>query len=131
MRYLLDTQALIWFVENNLRLSLNAKNLIENAQNDIFVSHFSFVEIAIKQAVQKVFLQQGLDSLIEETRQQFIEVIAIKNTHLLAYANIPFLENHRDPFDRMIIATAVTEQLTLISTDEKMSWYPELINVEW
>ena len=131
MRYLLDTQALIWFAENNPRLSDLAKGLIENPENEVFVSQFSYIEIAIKIAVRKLTLKRGLLSLIEECQNQRILTLTIQNSHVLVYNDIPLLENHRDPFDRMIIATAMLEDLSIITSDEKFNWYPDLIRVAW
>ncbi len=131
MRYLLDTQALIWFVENNERLSPLAKRLIENSDNDIFVCPFSYVEIAIKEALNKVVVKNGLESLMQEVTKQHIEVLDMAQSHILAYAQIPLNENHRDPFDRMIMATALAENMVVVSPDEKFNWYPNLIRVVW
>lgn len=131
MRYLVDTQALIWFAENNPRLSDLAKGLIENPENEIFVSQFSYVEIAIKIAVKKLTLEKGLSSLMVECQEQRIITLAVQTSHVLAYNDIPLLENHRDPFDRMIIATAIVENLSVITSDEKFNWYPDLIRVAW
>lgn len=131
MRYLLDTQAVIWFIENNPRLSYTAKSFIEDPDNIILVSQFSFVEIAIKEALRKLSLKNGLESLIKETEKQDIQVLNLNQNHILAYKNIPLHENHRDPFDRMILATAFSEKLPIITSDEKFSWYAPLIDVVW
>ncbi|MPR35133.1 type II toxin-antitoxin system VapC family toxin [Salmonirosea aquatica] len=131
MRYLVDTQALIWFADDNSRLSSRAKDLIKNPDNEIFVSQFSYVEIAIKIAVRKISLEKGLISLIENSQIQRIMTLAIEHSHILAYSEIPLLEDHKDPFDRMILATALVEGLPIITFDEKFSWYPDLIKVEW
>ncbi len=131
MRYLLDTQTIIWFVENNKRLSPFAKKLIEDSNNDIFVCQFSYIEMAIKEALNKLVLQNGLKSFIQEVENQNIEVLTLRQSHILAYGQIPLNENHKDPFDRMIMATAFAEDITIISVDEKFSWYSGLINVVW
>jgi PIN domain nuclease of toxin-antitoxin system len=96
MRYLLDTQVIVWFVENNKRLSPLAKSLIEDSDNDIFVCQFSYVEIAIKEALNKVVVQNGLKSLIEEVEEQSIEVLTLSQNHILAYSQIPLNDNHKD-----------------------------------
>lgn len=63
MRYLIDTQALIWFVENNPKLSISAREVIETTDNEIFVCQFSFVGIPIKEALHKVVVKNGLKAL--------------------------------------------------------------------
>ena len=131
MRFLLDTQALIWFLEDNVRLSSHAKKLIENPENEIFVSQFSFVEIAIKETLNKIVVKNGLASLMEESQLLNIQVLGIKKEYILAYRTIPLLEKHRDPFDRMIMASALVEHLPIITADEKFKWYPDLIEVVW
>ncbi len=89
MRFLLDTQALIWFLEDNVRLSSYAKKLIENPENEIFISQFSFVEIAIKETLNKVVVKNGLASLMEESQLLNIQVLGIKKEYILAYRTIP------------------------------------------
>ena len=131
MRCLVDTQALIWFAENNPKLSDLAKRLIEDSGNEIFVSQFSYVEIATKIAVQKLTLKKGLLSLMDECQNQRIITLTVQNSHLLAYNDIPLLENHRDSFDRMIIVTAIVEDLSIITSDEKFNWYLDLVRVTW
>ena len=131
MRYLVDTQALIWFADDNSKLSSRAKDLIKSPENEIFVSQFSYVEIAIKIAVRKISLERGLLSLIEDSQNQRIVTLAVKHSYVLSYSEIPLLEDHKDPFDRMILATALVEGLPIITSDEKFSWYSDLITVEW
>ncbi len=131
MRYLIDTQALIWFVENNPKLSISAREVIETSNNEIFVCQFSFVEIAIKEALHKVVVKNGLKALMVEVEKQDIKTLPITQEHILSYGQIPLNENHKDPFDRMIMATAFAEKLPIITSDEKLSWYAGLIEVVW
>lgn len=130
-RILLDTHALIWALENPKLLSVNASNLILDLENEVYVSQISFFEIAIKQALGKITLQLGLVGLMEETRKQSIEILPIVDAHLLAYTQIPLHAEHRDPFDRAIIATAFCEQLELVSVDEKFKLYPDWATIIW
>ena len=130
-RILLDTHALIWALENPKLLSSNASNQILDLTNEIFISQVSFFEIAIKQTLGKITLELGLDGLIEETRKQSIEVLPLTDAHLLAYTQLPLFAEHRDPFDRVIIATAFCEQLEVITVDEKFKLYPDWTKIIW
>ncbi len=87
--------------------------------------------MAIKEALNKLVLQNGLKSFIQEVETQNIEVLTLRQSHILAYGQIPLNENHKDPFDRMIMATAFAEDITIISVDDKFSCYSGLINVVW
>lgn len=68
---------------------------------------------------------------MEETKAQSIEILPLGESHLVAYTELPLLAEHRDPFDRGIIATAFSEQLDVVTTDEKFHFYPDHIKVVW
>lgn len=130
-RILLDTHALIWALESPELLSSSAFEKILNIENEVFVSQISFFEIAIKQTLGKITLQLGLAGLFEETRKQSIEILPVNDAHLLVYSQLPLHAEHRDPFDRAIIATAFYEQLEIVTVDEKFKLYPDWVNVTW
>jgi PIN domain nuclease of toxin-antitoxin system len=130
-RILPDTHTLIWALENPRFLSTAAADIIQNIENQVFVSQVSFFEVAIKQVLGKITLQRGLLGLIEETKAQSIEILPLSEFHLIAYSQMPLHAEHRDPFDRAIIATAFHEQLEVITTDEKFKFYPDWITVIW
>jgi len=130
-RILLDTHALIWALESPELLPPNAAEQILDVDNEVFVSQISFFEIAIKQALGKITLQLGLVGLIEETRKQSIEILPLGDAHLLAYTQLPLHAEHRDPFDRAIIATAFCEQLEVITVDRKFKLYPTWVRLIW
>ena len=130
-RILLDTHILIWSLESPEMLSANATEQILDDDTEVFVSQASFFEIAIKQAIGKITLQRGLAGLIEETNKQSIEILPISDAHLLAYTQLPLHPEHRDPFDRVIIATAFHEQLEVVTADEKFKLYPSWIKIIW
>ena len=118
--YLIDTQILIWTLVTPSKLAQPVKNALKN--ETIFVSQISFFEIAIKQKLGK---PPELDLTIEQLTS-FIErdgfnPLSIQNKHIDAYANIPLLPNHRDPFDRLLLATAFSENMPIISADENFA----------
>ena len=130
MAYLIDTQILIWSISNPSKLSNQTKNILGN--NDILVSQISFFEIVIKQRIGKLIeIQLTIPELIAEIRQDGYKVLPIQNAHISAYNQIPFFDNHKDPFDRLILATALSENLPVISADENFRLYvPQIQLIE-
>ena len=130
MRYLVDTQIAIWAKENNPRLKVYIKSILEDLNNDIYVSAFSLQEIAIKHQLAKlpnfmVSVENFTQTLIDDD----FSILSISNAHLFNYNRIPLYDDHRDPFDRFILATALTENMTIITADEKFKRYEPLIKV--
>ena len=115
MKYLLDTHALIWSLEANPQLSIKAQEIIENNHNTIYVSIVSLWEIAIKISIGKLQLSQSLDVVIKLLAQHNIEILTVQSEHILTVLNLPF--EHRDPFDRLLIAQALTEKMKFISNE--------------
>jgi PIN domain nuclease of toxin-antitoxin system len=115
MRYLLDTHTLIWFLEGDNRLSVAANDIISNADTDIYVSIVSLWEMAIKISLGKLQLSQSLEQVIDKLGQQNITLFSVYPTHVLTVLNLPF--EHRDPFDRLLIAQALVEDMTFISNE--------------
>jgi len=130
--YLLDTHALIWFQEDNPKLPLPIIDLIQNTGNTILFSQVSLFEITIKRKIGKL---PALFATIEEIYQQAISdgfiFLNIQNQHIYNYNEIILLEDHRDPFDRLLIATANVEDSTIISSDEKFRLYSDTVKVIW
>ncbi len=132
MRYLLDTHCLIRFQEANPRIPGGVMKIIRDPDNIILFSQLSLYEIAIKQKIGK--LPQFLATITQVYQQALKDnftFLSIGNKHLEAYNNIPLLEDHRDPFDRLLIATAYAEDVEVMSGDKNFSWYPDFIKVVW
>ena len=123
MRLLLDTHAFLWFVLNDPLLSGNALQLIADPNNEILVSPVSYWEIAIKISIGKYSLANPVDSFFEReiTLNQFT-ILPIETKHVGPLTNLPF--HHRDPFDRLIIAQAIAEQIAVVSADATFDAYP-------
>ena len=121
MRYLLDTHALIWHLEDDARLSTISKSVVENEQNEIFATIASFWEMAIKISLGKLNLKMPLDDMFEKLESMEIAIINIQASHVRNVQNLP--HHHRDPFDRMIIAQADAEKCTIISIDNAFDAY--------
>lgn len=127
MKYLLDTHTLIWFMEGDHQLSKSTKDVIEDTSNEKFVSIVSFWEMAIKISLQKLDLKKPIRKLITEVLETDIQVLPLSFNDILIVSQLPF--HHRDPFDRIIIAQAITENLTVIGQDKHFEEYD--ISIFW
>ncbi len=129
--YLLDTNYLLWSLGGSPQMSLLARDLLENTDRQIYFSQISLIEISIKVKLGKLHLSTVTleDFYLEAIDKAKFTFLPITNQHIHHYQNIPLLEQHRDPFDRLLIATANIENLAIISADEKLKLYPEFIEV--
>jgi PIN domain nuclease of toxin-antitoxin system len=118
MRLLLDTHVLLWWLDNNPRLSVYARTVIADSDNQVFVSAVSGWEISIKRAIGKLAAPEDLLGAIAANN---FESLAIKMEHTLPLGDLPL--HHHDPFDRMLIAQALYEDLILLSGDKKIALY--------
>ena len=117
MKLLLDTHTLLWFIAGNTNLSASARSLIEDASNEKFVSIASVWETAIKISIGKMSLSTPFDVLFPHQLEiNGFELLPVKIEHTSVVATLPF--HHRDPFDRLLIAQAIEEKMTLVSVDE-------------
>lgn len=121
MKCLLDTHTLLWYLEDNPKLSAKAKQIITNPQNLVFVNIVSFWEIAIKFSIGKLQLSKPIIELITETKRLRIEVSPVEEIYILQIQDLPL--HHRDPFDRMLIAQSLSENIPIISIDELFDLY--------
>ncbi|WP_293790047.1 type II toxin-antitoxin system VapC family toxin [uncultured Pedobacter sp.] len=125
-KYLLDTHILLWMQDDNIALSNRARNILEDPTLNLYLSIASLWEITIKQSIGKLQLDYSLDELIESCNETNITVLPIDIEILKTLKSLPFL--HRDPFDRITIATSIEFGLDFISSDEIAKKYiPEVI----
>ena len=111
-RLLLDTQALLWWLADDPSLGPNARQLIENENNEVYVSAASAWEISIKKSIGKLKAPDDLDGVIDE---EGFEKLPVTFFHGERAGALPAI--HRDPFDRMLIAQAQAEGLDIVSSD--------------
>ncbi|MDZ7344437.1 MAG: type II toxin-antitoxin system VapC family toxin [candidate division KSB1 bacterium] len=122
MKFLLDTQAFLWFITDDLKLSSFARSLIEDQDSDRLISLASLWEIAIKTSLGKLELKKPFEDLLpHELELNEIDVLEIKIAHLAQVASLPF--HHRDPFDRLLIAQRLVEKLPVVTMDTKFDAY--------
>ncbi len=120
-RYLLDTNAFLYFINNDSALSEAAKNIIES-EVELLISAASLWEIAIKFSIGKLNLPDSFENFIPaQLQQNDIGILPITLSHLEKVSTLPF--HHKDPFDRLIIAQSVFENLTVLSTDAVFDLY--------
>jgi PIN domain nuclease of toxin-antitoxin system len=121
-KLLIDTQSFIWFVENNPQLSVNARSIMENEEYSLFISIASLWEIVIKSSLNKLELKKSVSEFINNVNENGFTVLPIKLQHLITLYELEYM--HKDPFDRIIISQAMTENMSIISSDKYFERYP-------
>jgi PIN domain nuclease of toxin-antitoxin system len=127
MRVLIDTHALLWYLQGDANLSNLALTTIEDKDNDVFVSIVSLWEIAIKLGLSKLELQRPFENLEADLQRLDIKILPIAFAELDIYRSLPL--HHRDPFDRILIAQSIGNSLTIITRDALFE--PYSIRVVW
>ena len=101
-----------------------------DTRNEKIVSQLSFIEIAIKINIGKLpGFNISLHDFMYHVRNNGFSMLPIANKHLITYTMLPFIGNHKNPFDRMLIATAINENMTIITVDDKFKLYKNLIRL--
>ena len=119
MRLLLDTHALLWWLSDDRRLGQRARSLIADRTNDVLVSAASLWEIVVKRRIGKLDAEIG--AIEEAVVRDGLERLSITPAHLALLATLP--AHHRDPFDHLLIAQAMSEDAVLVSDDQDMPAY--------
>ena len=124
MKYIIDTHILIWLAVSPEKISYKVLKIIENPQNEICVSTVSLWEIAIKLSVGKLDLK-GMDigDLVQICEEQDIKIVQLPASAAIQYRKLPVRDNHKDPFDRVLISLCICENYILLSSDAKFSQY--------
>ncbi|GAB4054893.1 type II toxin-antitoxin system VapC family toxin [Spirosoma litoris] len=136
MKVLIDTQILIWFQNDSPKLNYDIQDLIRDEANEIWVSPASFFEIAIKHKTGKLpEVASSVQEFMAQARIDNFFVFGLDDRHIAAYNEIPFRkapldkDEHKDPFDRMILATALAENIPIVSADSKFVLYTDLVSL--
>lgn len=123
MRFLLDTHTFLWFINGDKKLPKTTRILIADMENEVLLSVASLWEIAIKTSIGKLTLRKPFNELIpEQLALNDIDLLPITLNDLSLVSTLPF--HHRDPFDRMLIAQAITNKIPLVSHDANFTSYP-------
>ena len=116
MKLLLDTHALLWFFTTDPKLSTPAKTAIEDPANERYVSPVSLLEIALKVRLGKLSLPAPFAMMFPTAlAADNIQLLPLRIAHIEPLTTLPL--HHRDPFDRVVAATALVEGLTVVSVD--------------
>ena len=124
MKLLLDTHILLWWLEDNRKLSRAAVKLISSPNNAVIVSAVSLWEMRIKEQIGKLDLPKNLLTILS---QQRFEQLPITFKDADEVARLPLF--HTDPFDRMLIAQAIASKLTIVTHDKVFSKYPAQVKL--
>jgi len=126
MKYLLDTHTALWLVNEHERLPPEIKKILIDDTHSFYISIASIWEIAIKASIGKLTeFKDGVKAFLAKIENSPIEMLPITPQHIETVEALPFL--HRDPFDRLLISTALAEDLTIITIDENIQKY----DVKW
>lgn len=121
MNLLIDTHALIWFITDSDNLPRKTKTIIENKENDCFVSIATYWEIGIKSSIGRLNLNSELKTIFEIIKETGFDTVPITTNQIVINASLAF--HHQDPFDRIIIAQAISEKMTIITKDSQIDNY--------
>lgn len=126
MKYLIDTHVFIWALFDTQKLTKKVFDIIEDEENEVYISPISFWEIAIKYQNKKLNLGKINPLHLPHIAEQFdFELLNPEPYDYVSISTVPQKENHHDPFDRMLIQQAIRNNLVLISADEKFKQYEE------
>lgn len=123
MNFLLDTHAFIWLWEDVSKVSPRVLAACEDPENQLYLSIASVWEMQVKVALGKLSFRQPLPEIIEfQKNENGVSILPVSLAHIWRLASLPAY--HNDPFDRMLIAQATSEKLSLITTDRYIARYP-------
>ena len=124
--YLMDTCTFLWYLEDSPRLSQKAREAI-GSENRLYLSQTTLWEIAIKKTIHKLDLEESTAELLKICEEDGITVLPIESRYFDTIQILPYI--HGDPFDRLIIATAHDNDLTLLTDDKNIQKYSEIKQV--
>ena len=122
MKLLLDTHTALWWVNEHEKLSAKARAMLLDDAHELFISIVSAWEIAIKVSLGKLHeFDGGVKTFLAKTEEMPIDLLTVMPRHVEMVETLPLI--HRDPFDRLLVATAKAEGMTLLTADENIHQY--------
>jgi PIN domain nuclease of toxin-antitoxin system len=126
MIYLLDTHAFIWATLETKKLSKNIRSVIANKENEICVSTVSFWEISLKTRIGKFSFENiNIKDFPKYAKKMDFTIIDLQENETITFHELSLKENHKDPFDRMLLWQAITKNMVMISKDGLFEQYKE------
>jgi PIN domain nuclease of toxin-antitoxin system len=127
MKCLLDTNVLIWITENSTILSEKARQAIADRKNLKYFSIISFWEIALKLGKNSLNIEGGLTAVERLADESGFIILPVKREYIRLLSDMPF--HHKDPFDRLLVSSAMVEGMTIITSDSEIPMYD--VKVIW
>jgi PIN domain nuclease of toxin-antitoxin system len=127
MRLLLDTQIAVWWQIDSRSVPAAARKLVLETEGPVYLSRGSLWELAIKASIGR--LKLDLPKFCERVAEDGFQWLDISQEHLLAVARLPPQDEHKDPFDRLLVAQSLTEPLILLTADSKLARYGSTVRV--
>lgn len=130
MKVLMDTHTFIWWDQSPTKLSRSVLEILREEENTRLLSIVTIWELQIKVQLKKLQLRKSIQEVVsEQLHFNATQILSIYTEHIFALEKLPNLPDHRDPFDRLLVAQAFYEQIPILSIDPKFSQYP--ITVIW
>lgn len=123
MKLLLDTHTFLWYYSGHSELNENIKQLLSSSQNEFWISMVSFWEISIKHSIGKLDLDKSFEEFCQDVMKQGFQVLPLELVHFVKANQLPF--HHRDPFDRVLVSQALSEEMNFVSKDILLDLYFE------
>ena len=124
MMVLLDTHTLLWYTLDDPRLSAIARSTILDPSNEVLMSPASYWEIAIKVSLGKYILNQPYDDFIDACLNRYgFVILPVEPRHTSRVVSLPHFKDHKDPFDRMLVAQSLVEDIPIVGVDDKLDLY--------
>ena len=127
MRLLLDPQIIYWWMFESARVPTQARTLIEQSAESVLISRASQWEMAIK--ISKGKLKLDLRIFNHQVIADGFTWLPIEDEHVLQVATLPMFDDHKDPFDRLLVAQSLSEPLILLTADAKLARYGTTVQV--
>jgi PIN domain nuclease of toxin-antitoxin system len=121
VKLLLDTHAFLWMDARSARIPAAVAQAVKDPTNDVFLSVASLWELQIKVSIGKLHLDRSLQEIVRDQRSVGLRILPIKLRHVYALDGLP--GHHRDPFDRLLVAQAIRDGLTLVTADPQIARY--------
>jgi len=122
MKYLFDTHVMLWFLEDSDELSKKARQILKNGENVLYWSAVSYWEITVKLSLGKLKLDKGWQAILErEKKVNRILDLPVYQKHCEPHVHLPW--HHKDPFDRLLICQALSENLIILTKNTTIRKY--------